>query len=127
MNQSMSHIREVLKQIELHDSAIESVVIKGNGAVELVLDIEEEWNKELDSSINGILFKSVYELSEFKIDRFNVIGSVEIKDISGYNKEFVTHADNEPEIVTMVSIELVAGGSLSIICSGLVEILQCQT
>lgn len=119
----MSHIKEILKQIELHDSAIESVTIKGNGSVELILDIDDVWNKELDPNIKGILFKSVYEVSDFKIDRLNIIGSVEIEDIKGYNKEFVTHAVDEAEIVTMVSLELIAGGSLNIICSGLAELL----
>lgn len=121
----MSDIREILKQVELHDSTIESVTMKGDGSIELVLDIDEVWNKELNSNINGIRFKSVYEISDFKIDRFNVIGSIEVEDIEGYNKEFVTHSENEPEIVTMVSIELVAGGSLNIICSGAAELLQC--
>lgn len=121
----MSDIRELLKKIELHDSIIESVTIKGDGSVELILDIDEVWNKELSSNINGIRLKSVYEVSDFKIDRFNVIGSVEVENIEGYNKEFVTHSDNEPEIVAMVSIELVAGGSLNIICSGAAELMQC--
>lgn len=122
----MSDIRELLKRIELHDSTIESVTIKGDGSVELVLDIDEVWNKELDSNINGLRFKSVYEVSDFKIDRLNVIGSIEVEDIDGYSKEFVTHSENEPEIVVMVSIELVAGGSLNIICSGSAELLPCQ-
>ncbi len=100
--------------------------MKGDGSTELVLDIDEVWNKEIDLNINGILFKSVYEITDFKIDRFNVIGSIEITDIEGYNREFVTHCENEPGIVTMVSIELVAGGSLNIICSGSAELLQCQ-
>lgn len=122
----MSNIREILKQVELHDSTIESVTMKGDGSTELVLDIDDVWNKELDSNINGILFKSVYEISDFKIDRFNVIGSIEISDIEGYNRDFVTNCENEPDTVTMVSIELVAGGSLNIICSGSAELLQCQ-
>ena len=121
----MSHIREILKQIELHDSTIESVTMKSDGSVELSLDIDDVWNKDLDSNIKGILFESVYEISDFKIDRFNVIGSIEIEDIDGYNKEFVTSAENEPEIVTMVSIALVAGGSLNLICSGAAEFLRC--
>lgn len=122
----MSDIREILKQIELHDSTIESVTMKGDGSVELVLDIDDAWNKGLDSDIKGLRFKSVYEISDFKIDRFNVIGSIEVEYIEGYNKEFVTHSENEPKIVTMVSIELVVGGSLNIICSGSAELLQCR-
>ena len=119
----MSNIREFLKQIELHDSTIESVMIKGDGSVELALDIDEVWNKDLDSSVNGIIFKSVYEVSEFKIDRLNIIGSIEVEDIEGYNKEFVTHSEDEPETVFMVAFELVAGGSLNIICSGSVGLI----
>jgi hypothetical protein len=122
----MSDIRAILKQIEFHDSTIESVLMKRDGTTELVLDIDEVWNKELDSNIYGILFKSVYEISDFKIDRFNVIGSIEIADVEGYNREFVTHCENEPAIVTMVSIEFVAGGSLNIICSGSAELLQSE-
>jgi hypothetical protein len=122
----MSNIREILKQIELHDSTLESVTIKGDGSVELVLDIDDVWNKKLNTKINGIQFNSVYEISDFKIDRFNVIGSVEVEDIEGYNKEFVTHSHDEPEIVIMVSIDFVAGGTLNIVCSGSAELLQCS-
>ena len=122
----MRDIREILKQVELHDSSIESVTMKGDGSVELVLDIDNIWNKELDSNINGIRFNSVYEILDFKIDRLNVIGSIEVEYLEGYNKEFVTHSENEPQIVTMVAFELVAGGSLNIICSGLAEFMQCQ-
>ena len=46
----MSHIREILKQIELHDSIVESVTIKGDGTVEIFLDIDDVWNKDLDSN-----------------------------------------------------------------------------
>ena len=119
----MPAVREILKQIELHDSSIESVTINGNGSVEVVLDIDDVWNKELESSICGIRFQSVYEISEFKIDRLNVIGSIELEDIEGYNKEFVVHSENEPDIVTIVAIELVAGGSLTIVCSGVAEFM----
>lgn len=121
----MSDIREILKQIVLHDSTIESVTIKGDGSLDLILDIDLVWNKELDSNINGIRFKSVYEVSDFKIDRYNVIGTIEVEDIEGYTKEFVTQSENEPETVAVVSIEMVAGGSLYIICSGLAELLRC--
>lgn len=122
----MRNIREILKQVELHDSSIESVTIKGDGSVELVLDIDYVWNKELDSNVNGIRFKSVYEISDFKIDRLNVIGSIEVEELDGYNKEFVTYSENESKIVTMIAFELVAGGSLNIICSGLAELMKCQ-
>ncbi len=83
------------------------------------------WNKDLDFKVNGIRFKSVYEISDFKIDRFNVIGSIEIEDLKGYDRGFVTNCENEPEIATIVSIELVAGGNLNMICSGAVELMRC--
>jgi hypothetical protein len=122
----MSDIREILKEVELHDSTIDSVTVKGDGSVELFLDIDDVWNKDIGSNINGIRFKSVYEVSDFKIDRLNVIGSIEVEFIEGYNKEFVTHLNDEPENVSMVSFELVAGGSLNIICSGLAELIRGQ-
>ncbi len=120
----MSEIREILKQVELHDSTIDSVTIKGDGSVELFLDIDDVWNKDIDSNIKGIRFVSVYEVSDFKIDRLNVIGSIEVEFIEGYNKEFVTHSNDESVEVIMVSFELVAGGSLNIICSGLAELIR---
>lgn len=122
----MSNIREILKEIELHDSAVESVTAKGDGSLEIILYIDDVWNKELDSKINGILFKSVYEISDYKIDRFNVIGSIEVEDIEDYNREFVTQCQDESSSATMVSIEFVAGGSINIVCSGSAEFLQCQ-
>ena len=54
---------------------------------------------------------------------FTEIGSIEVEFIEGYNTEFVTHINDESEKVSMVSFELVAGGSLNIICSGLAEII----
>lgn len=121
----MNDIREILKQIELHDSAVDSVSVKGDGTLELVLDIDDVWNKELNANVNGILFNSVYEVSDFKVDRFNVIGSVEVEDIEDYDKQFVTNSSEESG-VTMVSIEFVAGGSLNIVCSGSAEFMLCQ-
>lgn len=120
----MSTIREILEQLELHDSSVESVTIKGDGSVELVLDIDYVWNKELDLNVSGILFESVYELSEFKIDRLNVIGGIEVEDIEGYNKDFVLHVEHESNTVTMVSIEFVAGGRMDLICSGSARLLR---
>ena len=119
----MRDIREILKELEIHDSTIDSVTINGDGSVELFLDIDDVWNKDIGSNITGIRFKSVYELSDFKIDRLNIIGSIEVEFIEGYNTEFVTHINDESEKVSMVSFELVAGGSLNIICSGLAEII----
>ena len=122
----MRNIRELLKDIELHDSAVDLVIAKRDGSLEIILDLDEVWNKDLGSKINGIRLPSVYEISNYKIDRFNVIGTVDIQDIEDYNREFVTHCQNESNSATMVSIEFVAGGSLNIICSGSAEFLQCQ-
>jgi hypothetical protein len=38
--------------------------MQGDGSLELALEIDEVWNKEHNSTINGIRFKSVYEISE---------------------------------------------------------------
>lgn len=114
----MTEIRELLKSIELHDSTLDSLTMNGDGSLELVVDIDDVWNKELDKNVKGIVFESVYEISEFKLDRLNIMGSVEIEDIDGYNTDFVTHNPGIPNSAVMVSIEFVAGGSLNIICSG---------
>jgi hypothetical protein len=114
----MRDIRDILKEVELHDSSFLSLTMNGNGSLELVIDIDEVWNRELGSKIRGLLISSVYEISNFKIDRLNIIGSVDVQDISDYNKEFVTHKSCEDEKVVLLCIEFVAGGSLNIICSG---------
>jgi len=92
----------------------------------LVIDIDEVWNKDLDKNIKGIVFSSVYEISDFKVDRMNIIGSIEIEDIDDYNTDFVTHNQDNLDSVVLVSIEFVAGGSLNIICSGTAGYLLCQ-
>jgi hypothetical protein len=122
----MTEIRELLKSIELHDSTLDSLKMNGDGSLELIVDIDEIWNKELDKNISGIVFSSVYEISDFKVDRMNIIGSIEIKDIDEYNTDFVIHNQDKPGSAVMVSIEFVVGGSLNIICSGAVDYLLCQ-
>ena len=122
----MTEIRELLKSIELHDSALHSLTMNGDGSLELVIDIDDVWNKGLDKNIKGIVFKSVYEISEFKVDRLNIIGSVEIEEIDGYNTDFVIHNQDAPNSAVMVSIEFVAGGNLNVICSGAAGYLLCQ-
>lgn len=119
----MEDIREILKKIELHDGGLDAVSIKGDGSVELFIDIDEVWNKDLDPSFKGIRFISVYEVSEYKIDRLNIIGTVEVVSLEDYDREFIVHLKDEPENATMVLFELVAGGSLSIICSGVAELI----
>ncbi len=119
----MSNIREILNNVELHDSSLVSLTMHGDGSMELLLDIDGVWNKNLAKSIKGILVHSVYEIAEFTIDRLNVIGSVELEDIEGYNKEFVTHDNSDTTTVVKICIEFVAGGELTIICSGSAEYL----
>ena len=112
------NIRDILKEIELHDSSLLSLTMYGNGSLEMLLDFDEVWNQALDSSVRGLLITSVYEISNFKIDRLNIIGSVDLQDVDDYDKSFLTHKSNEPEKVVSLYIEFVAGGSLSVICSG---------
>jgi hypothetical protein len=120
----MRDIRDILKEIELHDSGLLALTMNGNGSLELILDIDEVWNKELDSKVRGLLISSVYEISNFRIDRLNIIGSIDVQDVDDYNKEFLIHSDNEAEKAVLVCIEFVAGGSLNIICSGKADYLM---
>ncbi len=122
----MTEIRELLKTIELHDSTLDSLKMNGDGSLELIVDIDEVWNKDLDKNISGIVFSSVYEISDFKVDRMNIIGSIEIEDIDDYGTDFVIHNQDNLDSVVRVSIEFVAGGSLNIICSGSAGYLLCQ-
>jgi len=112
----MYTIKELLKEIELHDSTLNSLKINIDGSLELDIDIDEVWNKNLGKEIKGVVFNSVFEISEFKMDRLNIIGSVETEEISDYNKEIVTHSGSAKLNIVMVSIEFVAGGSLSLVC-----------
>ncbi|MDB2384507.1 hypothetical protein N9V90_01545 [Endozoicomonas sp.] len=68
-NPIMEDIREVLKKIELHDSALECITVKGDGSAELYLDIDDVWNEYRDPAVTGIRLLSVYEVSDLKIER----------------------------------------------------------
>ncbi len=120
----MKHFKDILNEIELHDSSLISLKLSGDGSMELEIDFDEVWNESVSKYIRGLLFNSVYEISEFKIDRLNIIGTVEVTEIENYNKEFVTN-DTLPELKTLlISFEFVAGGNLLIVCSDSVEYLK---
>ena len=120
----MHTINELLKEIELHDSTLNSLKMNIDGSLELDIDIDEVWNKSLRKEIKGIVFSSVFEITEFKMDRLNIIGSVETEEVSYYNKEFITHSDSATKNIVMVSIEFVAGGILSLVCEDTVGYLE---
>lgn len=119
----MKRIDELLAEVELHDSILNSLKISIDGSLELDIDIDEVWNKNLQKEIKGIVFHSVFEILEFKMDRLNIIGSIETIEANNYNKEFVVH-DNTTEKTIMVSIEFVAGGNLTLICEDTVSYLR---
>lgn len=120
----MTKISELIKQIELHDSSLYSLKTNWNGSVELEIDFDEVWNKALPENIKGLVFNSVYEISEFKIDRLNIIGSVEVTELNDYKKDFVTSGEVESESTVAVEIEFVTGASLLIICADSVDYLK---
>lgn len=119
----MNKISELIKQIELHDSSLYSLKTSWNGSVELEIDFDEVWNKSLPKNLKGLVFNSVYEISEFKIDRLNIIGSVEVTELNDYNKDFVTSDGVEFESTVAVEIEFVTGVNLLIICADSVDYL----
>lgn len=112
----MTSVINLLKEIELHDSHLKSVTVNGDGKLDLFVDIDEVWNKSLDSKIKGIRFVSVYEISDFKIDRLNIISSVEIVELKDYDKTFVVQENKNKGTPVIVNIEFVAGGNLQFIC-----------
>jgi hypothetical protein len=122
----MNKFNEVTKKIVLHDSQIISLKINNNGLMELELDFDEVWNKLISKDIKGLVFNSVYEISEFKIDRFNVISSVEATELEDYNKDFVIHDSLSTLKTLLINFELVAGGNLLIVCSDSVEYLYSR-
>jgi len=42
------------------------------------LDIDEVWNKNLASNIVGFSFLKMFEILEYKLDNFSVIGCVDV-------------------------------------------------
>lgn len=117
----MPQIEELIREVELHDSTISSLLVLGNGSVRLELDIDDVWNKQVPALPKGLLLHSVYEISEFKIDRLNIIGAVKVQSIKSYERDFVTHCRDASNDATLLAIEFVAGGTLHIICSGEAE------
>ncbi len=120
----MKHFKDILKEIELHDSSLISLKLNGNGSMELEIDFDEVWNKSISKDIRGLLFNSVYEISEFKIDRLNILGAVEVTEIENYNKEFITNDIQSELKMLLINFEFVAGGNLLIVCSDSVEYLK---
>ena len=119
----MKSIAELLAELCLHDSTLVSLNTDGNGIVDLAIDIDEVWNRDLDRSICGLRFKSVFEIMSFKIDRMNIIESVEFTDIEDYDTQFVVDRLT-PQKIVLVNFEFVAGGQLSLVCADDVEFLR---
>ena len=120
----MQTIKQLLNEIELHDSALNYLKMNIDGSLVLNIDIDDVWNNNLPKEIKGVVFHSVFEITEFKMDRVNIIGAIEIESISDYNKEFITHNDSAVEKVVRVSIEFVAGGSLVFIGEDIASYLE---
>ncbi|WP_198314514.1 hypothetical protein [Chitinibacter sp. GC72] len=115
-------VSEALEKIELHDSSLDSIFIFGNGAVHIGLSLDEVWNKNIEPLPNCLILASVYEISEFKIDRLNIIGSVNVNSRPNYDMAFVTHGNDEAAVVE-IEIEFVAGGILKLVCADMVELV----
>lgn len=99
-----------------------------DGAVELEIAIDHVWNKEVDRDIFGVKFESVYEIVHWKMDRMNVIGSVECTELDDYDLSFVVN--NNGPIQTkpiLVDFEFVAGGQLTLVCANHIEFLKRST
>jgi len=122
----MMPIAQLFKELEVHDSTLQSLKVDWDGAVNLTLDIDEVWNKGIDPNISGIRFPSVYEIVSFKIDRMNIIESVEYTDINDYDRKFVVHDTMTEKQLMMVDFNFVAGGRLSLVCSDAIEYLKSK-
>lgn len=105
----------MLSEITLHDSCLQSVTLQGDGRLELMIDFDEVWNQNLDPKIKGIIFKSIFEIVEYKLDRFNVIGSVIFELLTDYKLSYVVGIVPEQVKPIWIAIEFVAGGSLVLI------------
>ena len=112
-------IEELLKLYQLHDSGLYSIRTTWDGNLILEIDLDEVWNKE---KLKEIIFKSTYEVSEFKIDRLNVIGGIQYTELTDYDRSFITTEIIGEDETIMVSIDFVAGGSLVIIAENNIEI-----
>ena len=120
----MNTIAELLDKVHLHDSTLMSLSTAWNGAVDLIIDIDLVWNKELDPTICGIRFPSVFEIATFKIDRMNTIGDVESSVLEDYDTSFVVADIPSPKKAVMVDFRFVAGGQLTLICNGEAEYIR---
>ena len=112
-------IEELLKSYELHDSGLYSIQTTYDGQLILEIDLDDVWNTKV---LTAVVFKSVYEISEFRIDRFNIIGSIEYISLEDYDKSFVTTDIKNENDTIMVSISFVAGGTLDIIAENSINI-----
>lgn len=111
----MTTLKMMLSEITLHDSCLQSVTLQGDGRLELMIDFDEVWNQNLDPKIKGIIFKSIFEIVEYKLDRFNVIGSVIFELLTDYKLSYVVGIVPEQVKPIWIAIEFVAGGSLVLI------------
>jgi len=120
----MQTIKQLLSEIELHDSSLIWLKMNIDGSLVLNIDIDDVWNNNLPKEIKGVVFNSVFEITAFKMDRVNIIGTIEIENISDYNKEFIIHSGNAAAKVVRVSIEFVAGGHLVFIGEDIASYLK---
>ncbi len=118
----MNDVKTILQQITFHDATLQALIVNGDGSVELHIDFDTVWNKQLNSK--GIILKSVYEISNYKIDRLNIIGDVNFIEIDDYDKQFIVNNCSHENDIIMIVIEFVAGGDLTIICSNKAELLK---
>ncbi|NES21364.1 MAG: hypothetical protein F6K41_21145 [Symploca sp. SIO3E6] len=115
-------IEEFFSIYELHDSCLMSTKINGDGSVLFEIDFDEVWNKQGIEKITVVKFKSVYEITGFKIDRLNIIGTVDYTVIDDYNCEFVVNNERK-SLVYIVYFEFVAGGELTMVCENSIAII----
>jgi len=118
---------ELIETLHLPDSTLESVRCNLDGGLEIRIEIDDVWNKGIDSAINGLRFPSVFEIVNWKIDRMNIIGAVECTSLTDYDFSFVVNGDITPKNIVVVDFECVAGGQLTIVCEDCVEYLKTTT
>ncbi len=117
------NISELFESIELHDSQIVDIRISNTGKLDVYLNIDKEWNKNLASNIVGFSFKKIFEILEYKLDNFSVVGGVSIIDENEIDVSFVVN-ENQPTINgKIVEIDFVCGGKLGFTCTDEVEFL----
>lgn len=117
----MKSIRDFLNRYTLHDSILMSARTHWDGKVDLEIDFDYVWNKELDSNILGIRFFNVYEIVDYKLDRVNIIMDVEIEKLNDYDYSFVVCDSINSDDIFILEFSLCAGGNLTLICSEEIE------